>query len=243
MFKSKRLTREQLKRNKQKSENKPLRKRGRVKYRNIVLFFVVVLLLLFIGFRLYNHRVRNIIISGNILLSDQEIIDIAGLRNNPRTISNPSWRIVNNLEKNELIYSATVRKRSFLRRVEITIEENKPLLFSQPDNMTILKDGTMTDTSYAVPTLINKVPDALQERLLGRMALVPNDILIRMSEIQYVPNEVDQERFFITMTDGNFVYINIYRFGRIHDYIDYVKGFDNRTGILYLDIGGHFQAF
>jgi hypothetical protein len=63
-----------------------------------------------------------------------------------------------------------------------------------------------------------------------------------MSEIRYVPNDVDQERFFITMSDGNHVYINLYRFPRIHDYIQFIKSFDNRVGILYLDLGGHFEV-
>lgn len=243
MFKSKKPTREKLKKLKQKNENKVVKKRGKIKYKSVFLFLTTVILLVVGILTLYNLRIRNIMIIGNEYLTDQEIIDISGLRNYPRTIINSRRGIRKNIEKHELVLSVNVRKRDFLRRVEITVEENRPLLFSQSDNGTILRDGTIVETKFSVPTLINKVPDELQVRLLARMANVPNDVLLRMSEIQYVPNEVDQERFFITMTDGNFVYINIYRFARIHDYIDFVKGFDNRTGILYLDIGGHFQAF
>jgi len=243
VFKSKKPTREKLKKLKQKNENKVVKKRGKIKYKSVFLFLTTVILLVVGILTLYNLRIRNIMIIGNEYLTDQEIIDISGLRNYPRTIINSRRGIRKNIEKHELVLSVNVRKRDFLRRVEITVEENRPLLFSQSDNGTILRDGTIVETKFSVPTLINKVPDELQVRLLARMANVPNDVLLRMSEIQYVPNEVDQERFFITMTDGNFVYINIYRFARIHDYIDFVKGFDNRTGILYLDIGGHFQAF
>ena len=75
------------------------------------------------------------------------------------------------------------------------------------------------------------------------MKKVKKNILYRMSEIEYSPNEVDEERFFILMNDGNYVYLTLDKFLAINKYIDMVKSFDNKKGILYLDSGEYFDIF
>ena len=64
-----------------------------------------------------------------------------------------------------------------------------------------------------------------------------------MSEIEYKPNDVDQERFLIFMNDGNYVYINIKKFQNLNKYLDMLKSFDDKKGILYLDSGEYFVPF
>ena len=224
------------------SKPKVAKKRSRLKYKNILIFSAVVILLSFCVISAFRMPIRNIIVQGNYFLSDQEIIDIAGIRYYPSTLRNSSRRIKRNIEEHTFVKSVSVRKRGFFSRVIIKVEENLPVFFYLPENSTVLANGALVSDRFAVPTLINKVPDTVYERLIERMAAVPNEVLIRMSEIRYMPNEVDVELFLITMTDGNYVYININRFDRIHGYIDIVKSLDNRRGILHLDSGGHFEV-
>ena len=41
-----------------------------------------------------------------------------------------------------------------------------------------------------------------------------------MSEIKYDPNDVDDERFIITMNDGNYVYLTLHKFNKINHYLE-----------------------
>ena len=43
------------------------------------------------------------------------------------------------------------------------------------------------------------------------------------------------------MNDGNYVYINLYKFLNLNKYIEIVKNFGNKKGIIYLDSGNYFE--
>jgi hypothetical protein len=73
------------------------------------------------------------------------------------------------------------------------------------------------------------------------MALVNKDILTKISEITYFPDSVDDERFYLLMTDGNYVYLTLKKFYLINDYNSYVKEFGTKKGVLYLNSGGYFK--
>ena len=68
------------------------------------------------------------------------------------------------------------------------------------------------------------------------------DILRRMSEIKYEPNAYN-DRFLITMNDGNYVYIRLKGFNKLNRYLDMVSSFENKKGILNLDSGEYFDIF
>ncbi|MBD9085093.1 cell division protein FtsQ, partial [bacterium] len=66
--------------------------------------------------------------------------------------------------------------------------------------------------------------------------------LKRISEIKYDPNSVDEERFLFTMNDGNYVYLTLIHLEKINNYVDILKNFENKKGILYLDSGEYFKV-
>ena len=78
------------------------------------------------------------------------------------------------------------------------------------------------------------------------MKKIPENIKQKISEIKYDPNEKDEERFLLSMNDGNYVYLSLYKFDRIHKYLDIMleinKKFNNQKGILYLDSGDYFKV-
>ena len=73
------------------------------------------------------------------------------------------------------------------------------------------------------------------------MSSLDYDTIKRISEIKYDPNEVDEERFLLTMSDGNYVYLTLEKFEVIDNYVDIIKTFNNKKGILYLDSGEYFK--
>lgn len=237
---SKKVRQQQLKKQRQKNK-KSTKKRFKIKYKTVILFITIVVLgAIFIKF-ISDMPIKNIVIKDNYYLTDQEIIDMAGIRNYPSTLSNSSYEIKKKLEENDFIESAKVVKKNFLTKVVITVDENRPLLYYQPANKTVLENGTMVDTDIVVPILINQVPDTVYEELISDMKGVPLSVLDKMSEIKYVPTDVDAELFLITMNDGNYVYVTLSKFDRIYNYIEYAEGFDQKKGILHLDSGDYLE--
>ena len=45
------------------------------------------------------------------------------------------------------------------------------------------------------------------------------------------------------MNDGNYVYLTLKKFDNINKYVDMIKSFDNKKGILHLDSGEYFKQF
>ena len=77
-------------------------------------------------------------------------------------------------------------------------------------------------------------------KLIEKMIKVNDDILNNISEIKYEPNDIDKERFLLSMNDGNYVYVTMSKFSSINKYLDIVKTLDSKNGILYLDYGNYF---
>ena len=209
------------------------------------LFIVLILffLLSFIIVKVFNSNIKNIYVKGNELLNDQEIIDIAGIEDYPTSIINLSVTLESRLEKNQYILEADVTKSNLTSKITIEVKENYPLFYYQTENKTILYNKDKVTEKFTTPTVINQIPNTVYDKFLKAMKKVKKNILYRMSEIEYSPNEVDEERFFILMNDGNYVYLTLEKFLAINKYIDMVKSFDNKKGILYLDSGEYFDIF
>lgn len=214
----------------------------KINIKRVLIVLIIVLIIVFAIYKISKVTITNIYISGNSYLSDQEIIDISGLKDYPNSMNNMSYKIKKRLVKNDYIISAKVEKKG-LKKVYIKIEENYPLFYYLPESKTVLYDGTKVKDKLLVPTIINKIPNKIYDKLLKKLGSVDKDILYRMSEIEYKPNDVDNERFFILMNDGNYVYLTIYKFLKINKYVDIIKTFDNKKGILYLDSGEYFDLF
>ena len=214
----------------------------RIKYNRILIFLIILFLIVFLVIKICNLKITNIYISGNSILSDQEVIDIAKLGDYPKTINNPTWSIEDRLESNVLIKKAIVNKES-LTIIKINIEENKPVFYNKIKEVTILNDENEIKEKYDVPILINSIPDDIYKEFKKKMLLINDGIINKISEIKYDPNDIDDKRFLLTMVDGNYVYLTISRFEALNNYITIIKNFDNKKGILYLDAGNVFEYF
>ena len=61
-----------------------------------------------------------------------------------------------------------------------------------------------------------------------------------ISEIKYEPNDIDKERFLLSMNDGNYVYVTLSKFSNINNYLEISNTLGDKNGILYLDYGNYF---
>ena len=188
---------------------KSKKRKVRIKYGRIFLFILLVVGTIIGIYKVFNIRVTNIYVTGNTIYTDQEIIDLAGLHNYPRVIAIRNRKIESQLKQNKYIKDAYVSRTSFLQKVNIEITENKPLLYYQYDNVYLLSNYEKTSDRFEVPILINQTPEDILKKLLKKMSTIDEDVLYRISEIRYRPSNVDDELFYLTMNDGNYIYINI----------------------------------
>ena len=224
----------------QKKNLKKQKKRIRIKFRVIITFLSFLSLIIMGMIYIINMPISNIIISGNNYFSDQEIIEMAGIENYPSTFKNSSSKIERNIKKNVYVKRVNVFKR-FFTQVYIDVEENRPLFYNQAINKTILLDKRETKQVFNVPVLINNIPDTIYDEFIKKMSQIDENILFKINEIKYAPDEVDDLRFLFSMNDSNYVYLTLKKIDKINNYNDIVKQFDNKKGILYLNSGGYFE--
>ena len=73
------------------------------------------------------------------------------------------------------------------------------------------------------------------------MGKIKEDILSKVSDMEYLPNEYDKDRFLFYMDDGNMVYLTLTKFKLMNHYNEVLPQLEGHKGILYLDSGNHFQ--
>lgn len=231
-----------MKKKKKRKVRKAKKRSIKIRYGRVVLALIILFLVIYIFNQFVKFPIKNIYISNNSILSDQQIIDIAGLTDYPSIITTSNSIIKRRLEKNVYIKRAKVYKKK-LKEVYINVEENYPLFYDSSLKKTILKDKSKVDIDISSALLVNYVPDTIYNNFLDCMSKVDRKILSRISEIKYDPNSVDNERFLLSMNDGNYVYLTLIYFEKINNYVEILKNFEEKKGILYLDSGEYFQVY
>ena len=219
-------------------------KKKKLRLLPFLIFIIVITVIVFVCLFILDTKVKNIIITGNEVLSDDDIIELAGLTDYPSFYKTLNITMKNNIKENPLIKSVDIN-RSFYHIIEINVDEYE-ILYKREDNGKYVlenKDEITLDkeTPYAIPRLINEIPNMILNRFIKYYKRVDLSIREKISEIKYDPNEFDEDRFLLYMDDGNSVYITITKFERLNYYNDVLPQLDGKKGYLYLDSGNHFQ--
>lgn len=204
----------------------------------IILFAIIVYLVI-------NIRIKNIYVKGNKLISDQEIIELAGIENYPKLFSISSLKMTNKIKLNKVIKDCYVKKNIF-GRVDIEVTEYNMVLKDETTNSIYLSNNSLiAEEEYitGLPSLVNVVEKDVLQNFLKKLDMVDKNILAKISEIEYVPNEYDKDLFLFYMNDGNHIYINTNRLLNINKYESVLEQLEGQKGIIYLDSGNHFEAF
>ena len=215
------------------------RKKIKIKYKNVFKFLICLILIILSIKYILNLSITNIYISGNNLLSDSYIMDVAKISDYPKIITTPNYKIKKLLLKDDDIYKVNVYKK--WTKLYIEIEENIPLFYNSNLSSVVMLDKSVRKSNIITPYLVNYIPDTIYSSFVDTMSNVDREILSRISEIEYTPNDVDSERFLLTMSDGNYIYVTLRTFTKVNNYIEMLKQFKGENGILYLDSGEYFE--
>ena len=215
-------------------------KKKRLRIKNILISLIIMFLLGSVCYELAKLPIKNIYISGNNILNDKTIISLAGIENYPPYINTYFNKMKKNLLTNEYIKDVKI-KRTLNRKIYIEIEEYKPLFIYQ--NKLVLSSTKTVDNTHNidyVPYIVNNIDD-IYTKFVDKFATIEKDTLLKISHIEYVPNEVDKERFLLYMTDSNYVYITISKIEKLNKYNSIVQKLENKKGIIYLDSGDYVE--
>ncbi len=215
------------------------KKKRKISFLKILIVFLLIYLFIVGGYKLITINIKNIYVIGNNYIKDKYIIEKAGLTNYPPFFLTTRSSIKKKLLNYDEILNVNVKKKIF--SVYLYVDENIPLFYNKNSNKIVLKNGKEIDDKYNVAVLNNYVPDTIYNDFINNMGNVNQDILDRISEINYVPNDVDSKRFYLIMDDGNSVYLTLDDFLKINNYIEIIKTLDNNKGTIYLDSGNYFE--
>lgn len=221
---------------------KKVKKKIRIRILPIIIIIFIFTLLSCSVYLLSLIPIKNIYISGNNYLKDQEIIELAKIENYPSFLKTRTKDMKKNIKKSPYVKSVTINKK-ILGIVEIQIEEYNILFRKEENNKIVLEDKEelIDNEKYQVPILLNYIPDTKYDSFIKGMNQVTPSIKNQISEIRYYPNTQDEDRFLLYMNDGNYVYLTLTKFKQINYYEDVLEKLDGKKGILYLDSGNHFK--
>lgn len=221
--------------------NQKVKTKRKLKLRNFILLsFVFAFFCLFFLY-CYNLPIKNIIIIGNEIVSDFEIIEACDIKDYPPIFRLSKKKMKEGFRKLEYVQDYHIH-RSLTGKLTIQIEEEVPLFYNRNKEKLIFKSGKEITTQEikGVPILINYVPNDLYERLLKEVNQTNQDVLRLISEIEYSPWRtenviIDDTRFFLRMNDGNVVYVNLINFDKLNNYMTIYSTLGNSKGVLQLD--------
>ena len=214
---------------------KKVKKKVKLKFIPLLLMFLILVMLFFLFKHISKIKPSLILIRGNELLSDREIINEGNLREFTYFSFNNTSK--EKLEKNKIIKKVDI-KRKFLFTIEVTIEEKKVILYEKTSSLYILEDNEKVkiNKNIEVPVLNNKIINTVEKSFINKFSLLNKSVKYRISEIFYQPTEYDSALFLMYMKDGNHVYVNVSNLEKLNHYDKTVEsiGYDKK-GIFRFD--------
>lgn len=224
---------------------KKIVKKRRVKILPCLLVLLILGGLSFLVYFFLKIPIKNLVVQGTVYLNDDYILELAEVKDYPSFWLSSTAAMEKRLEKSPYISEVSV-ERKFFHVLEFSIVENVPLFINNTNQTVVFSNAEEVAVSeeidlFRIPRLINYVPDTKYKTFIQGMSNIKKEILGKISDVEYQPNDYDKDRFLLYMDDGNMVYLTLTKFDMINYYNDVLSQLENRKGILYLDNGNHFQ--
>lgn len=215
-------------------------KKRKIKVKRLIIFALIIILVILSFLLIRRLPTKNIYIIGTNIISDKEIIKSANLEDYP-----PFFQVSKRDIREKILAIPYVKevqvKKKFYNKIYISITEHK-VLCSYNDKLLLESGEEVANTHHinSVPILISDIT-TIKERFAKSFSKVDNDILLKISQITYTPNDVDEERFALQMNDGNLVYITLGKITKLNKYNSIYSRMEGKEGIIYLDSGDYVE--
>lgn len=217
------------------------KKKRKLKVFRVFLLFIFLALVGFFVYLLSKMSVKGYYIVGNTYYTDNQILEKTHLDKYPSYLFTNSFTVSRNVKNDDLIENIEI-KHKINGMFEVIVNENKILFYDEIKRKSILKNKKEIDYyNENIPVLINEIDNKkVYNKFLIKIDKLNSDIIKNISEIKYDPNDLDKERFLLSMNDGNYVYITLSKFSNINNYLEISNTLGEKNGILYLDYGNYF---
>ena len=207
----------------------------------IILLLILYLIIMFL-YTLFTTKIKNIYILGTNLLTDNEIIEVAGIKDYPSLFEISKSKLEERISSLELVENVKITK-TLTGKLTIEITESTPLFYNRNTNKVVLSNNKEVDSSskyLGIPTLINYVPTDILNDFVKSFKEIDPDIIKMINEIEYNPDisndiVIDEYRFLLRMNYTNHVYVNIINMERLNDYEEIFATVGDLHGTVYLD--------
>lgn len=219
----------------------------RFNFKKFLILILFIYLIVYSTYYLFKVPIKNIIITGNDLVSDADIIERANIKNYPSIFSLNKTKLIKNIKTNPLINTVKI-KRNLKFQLYITVSENKILMLNKTNNELLLGNGKYIANSneyVGVPSLNNYTPEDILNSFALELGKIDKSIISSISEIEYAPSKndknetIDSTRFLLKMNDGNTVYTNTDKCNILNYYHQIYASLNDKKGVLNLDSGNY----
>ncbi|MCR5224238.1 MAG: FtsQ-type POTRA domain-containing protein [Bacilli bacterium] len=195
----------------------------------IIVFLLLIYIIISFGLFIYKEKVHHYEINGVSYYKEIDIIRMLNLQDYPSFISLNLNNLKKTLEGDSLISKAKV-SYGWNFTIKIDIEENSPVFVIKSSNNVVLKDGNQIpyeESFGALPMLLNNTPTESLVLLAENLSKIDRGVLGLISEITYTPYNstntiLDNNRFLLSMSDSNQVYINAKNCSWLNEYLDVI---------------------
>jgi len=234
----------------------PKLKQQRRKKANRRLIFLLLLFFILIAFILYFQSplsyVKHVVINGNSAHSDEEIMEIIGIRKDTNI-----WK-VRNKEMEKKLNSLPEMKKAEVKTkmphsVIINIQEYQRISYVSKgkyflpvlENGNILHEKKTTDLPLNAPILFSFSENKALKEMIVSLEKLPAEVLNSISEIHYEPWKSDPYHISLFMNDGNQVSATIRTFAeKMSHYPSIISQLDpTQKGVINLEVGSYFKAY
>lgn len=209
-----------------------------------MIFFCILVVIVGLFYYAITMPIKNIYIQGNHIVLDNEILTLSSLYEYPSFLLTKKSTIQKKILKNNYIKDVVVKKR-LGNVLELLITEYQVIAFTR-DGKVILSNGRKLDAVDEledIPILMNEIDkENIYREFASKFGKLREDILKQISEIEYCPVSVDEERFLLYMNDGNLVYITLTKIEKLNLYNQMKDQLGDKRGIIYLDSGDYVEV-
>ena len=204
-------------------------KKRKLNLKALIILLLIIYLIVMLLYIFFTMPIKNIYITGNNLITDNEIIEAVGIKDYPAIFKTSKSKLIKKISNLELVENVEVKK-TLTGKLTIEITEATPLFYNRNTNKVVLSNQKEVEPNRkysGIPTLINYVPTDIL-----------NDFIESLSEIDPdISNDItiDEYRFLLRMNDTNHVYVNIINMERLNDYEEIFATVGDLHGTVYLD--------
>ncbi|HEX6594845.1 MAG TPA: FtsQ-type POTRA domain-containing protein [Bacillota bacterium] len=229
--------------------------RKKKKNRRIIFYLSIFFFLLSIIVYLQSplSYIKTISITGNNILSDEEILKQTRLTNKTNIWTMNKGEVIGRLKKDSFVKDAKL-KRKFPQSVEIHINEYELVgyiekansYFPIVENGNILTDRKQNSVKGNAPLLVNFKEDDHFESMVHELAQLQPTLLDAISEVHWNPDDKHRDnKILLYMKDGYVVSTAIRDFAKkMVVYPSIVSQLESdEKGIVHIGVGAYFESF